>query len=70
MSMTADDVATLEFSRPCPCCDHQMDLSMIELVPLVPRTAGERLVFRCDKCGMTQVESNLISLASPEIAPR
>jgi C4-type Zn-finger protein len=67
--MTAADVATLDFTRPCPVCDHHMELSMIEIVPWAPRTTGERSLFRCDKCGMTQTEWNTISLASPGIAP-
>ena len=65
----ADDVSTLDFSRPCPVCDHHMELSMIETVPCATRTAGERILFRCEKCGMTQTEWNTISLASPDIAP-
>ena len=64
------DVTTLEFTRLCPVCDHHMDLSVIETVPWATRTAGERVVFRCEKCGMTQTEWNTISLVSPDIALR
>jgi C4-type Zn-finger protein len=67
--MTTDDITTLDFTRPCPVCDHHMDLSTIETVPWATRTAGERVVFRCEKCGVTQAEWNTISLPSPDIAP-
>jgi hypothetical protein len=46
-----------------------MELSNVETVPWAARTAGERVVFRCQKCGMTQSEWNTISLPSPDIAP-
>jgi hypothetical protein len=67
--MTADEVITLDLTRPCPVCDHHMELSTIETVPWAARTVGERLLFRCEKCGMTQTEWNTISLASPNITP-
>jgi hypothetical protein len=67
--MTADNVATLDFTRPCPVCDHHMGLSTIETVQWAARTAGERSLFRCEKCGMTQTEWSTVSLASPGIAP-
>jgi hypothetical protein len=68
--MTTAQIATLDFTRPCPICDHHMDLSEIESVQWAPRTAGERLVFRCEKCGMIQSEWNAIPLvpaSDPEI---
>jgi len=46
-----------------------MELSTIETVPWAARTAGERVVFRYEKCGMTQSEWSTISLPSPDIAP-
>ena len=67
--MTADDVTTLDFTRPCPVCDHHMELSTIETVPWATRTAGERFFFRWEKCGTTQTEWSTISLTSPDTAP-
>jgi hypothetical protein len=57
-------IATLDCTRPCPICDHHMDLSKVETVPWARRTAGERLVFRCKKCGMVQSEWNGYSVAA------
>src|SRR5271154_6919315 len=65
--MAADDITTLDFTRPCPVCDHHMELSMIETVPWAARTAGERVVFRCptasSRHGETSVQprSNLVA---------
>lgn len=67
--MTADDVLTLDFTRPCPVYDHHMDLSMIEILPWATRTPRQQFLFRCGGCGMTQTECSTISLASPAIAP-
>jgi hypothetical protein len=67
--MVDDKVATLDFTRPCPVCDHHMELSTIDAEVWASRTVGERLMFRCAKCGMTQREWNTISLASPNTAP-
>jgi hypothetical protein len=67
--MTADDVTTLDVAPPCPVCDHHMGLGMIEIMPWAPRTPRQQVLFRCDKCGMTQTEWSTISLASPNIAP-
>jgi hypothetical protein len=72
--MTAStQMATLDCARPCPVCDHHMDLSGIETKPWAGRALGERLVLRCGKCGMVQIEWNAIALLSPpvpEIAPK
>jgi len=42
-----------------------MDLSRIETVPWARRTAGERLVFCCTKCGMVQTEWRVQPLGQP-----
>ena len=71
--MTASmQTATLDGARPCPVCDHPMDLSSIETKPRARRALGQRLVLRCGKCGMVQIEWNAVALLSPpvpEIAP-
>jgi hypothetical protein len=72
--MTAStQMATLDCARPCPVCDHRMDQSRIETKPWAGRPLGERLVFRCGKCGIFQIEWNAIALLSPpgpEIVPK
>jgi C4-type Zn-finger protein len=71
--MTASaQVAMSDYARPCPVCDQEMELSKVETVPWATRTSGERLVFRCAKCGLLQTEWHTIpvlSSPSPEIAP-
>jgi hypothetical protein len=70
--MTASDqVAALDSTRPCPVCDQHLDLCKVETVPWAPRTSGERLVFRCAKCGVVQTEWNAIPLvvSGPGVAP-
>ncbi len=71
--MTAStQMETLDGARPCPVCNHHMDLSGIETKPWAGRPLGERLVLRCGKCGMVQIEWNAFALLSPpvpEIAP-
>ena len=62
--------AKLDFARPCPICDRHLGLSRVEIVPWGPRTLGERLVFRCAKCGMVRTEWNALPVADgPEIVP-
>ncbi len=64
------DVATFDCVRPCPICDHYLELSAVEVVPWAPRTSGERLVFRCENCGVAQTRWRAIPLVSaPEIVP-
>jgi hypothetical protein len=64
------DVTTFDCARPCPICDHHLELSAIEMVPWAPRTSGERLVFRCRNCGVAQTQWRAVPLVSaPEIAP-
>jgi hypothetical protein len=70
MSFSTNDIATFDFTRPCPICDQHLELSAIETVPWAPRTLGERLVFQCKNCGVAQTEWSSIPLVSaPEIVP-
>jgi hypothetical protein len=62
--------AKLDFTRPCPICDRHLDLSSVEMVPWGPRTLGERLVFRCAKCGVVRTEWNALPVVDgPEVVP-
>ncbi len=69
--MSSAQISTLDCTRPCPICEHHMDLSRIETVPWTWHTVGERFVFCCEKCGMVQTEWNAVPLlpAAPEIVP-
>jgi len=69
--MTAlDQVATLDCTRPCPICDHHLDLIGIETVPWARHTSGERLLFQCANCGVSRTEWNTLPIVSgPEIVP-
>jgi C4-type Zn-finger protein len=70
MSFSANNIATLDCTRPCPICDQHLELSAIETVPWARRTAGQQLVFRCENCGVAQTEWSSIPLVSaPEIVP-
>jgi hypothetical protein len=55
-------VATPDRTRPCRVCDNHMELTKVETFPWAPRTAGERLMFRCAKCGMVQSEWNAVPM--------
>ena len=70
MSFSANNIATLDCTRPCPICDQHLELSAIETVPWAKRTAGQQLVFRCENCGVAQTEWSSIPLVSaPKIVP-
>jgi hypothetical protein len=51
MSFSANNIATLDCTRPCPICDQHLELSAIETVPWARCTAGQQLVFRCKIVG-------------------
>src|SRR5712691_6330311 len=58
-SMTASQKAvSLNITKPCPICDHHMELGKIETVTWGPNACAERLVFRCEKCGVAQTQWN------------
>jgi hypothetical protein len=66
-----EQVATLDCTRPCPVCDQHLDLCKVETVSWAPRTSGERRVFRCARCGVTQSEWKTIPcvVSGPGISP-
>ena len=55
-------VAILDYTCPCPVCATHMDLVKIETVLWASRTAGERMTFRCAKCGMARSEWTTVPL--------
>jgi C4-type Zn-finger protein len=55
--MTASlEIATVRVTKPCPICDHHLELSSVETETWTPHTCAERLIFRCQKCGVTQTQ--------------
>jgi hypothetical protein len=64
-----DQIASLQFNRPCPICRGFMELNGIDSEPWSLRTMGECLRFRCTSCGMMQSEWTAISVEAPRAAP-
>jgi hypothetical protein len=60
-SMTASlEAAAMDITKPCPICDHHMRLGQIQTVAWGPNACAERLIFRCEKCGVAQTQWNAI----------
>jgi hypothetical protein len=52
------EAMAVTMTKPCPICDHHMALDKAETVPWSRNACGERLTFRCEKCGVTQTQWN------------
>jgi hypothetical protein len=57
MTASLEPVA-LNITKPCPVCDHHMELGKIETVTWGPNACAKRLIFRCKKCGVAQTQWN------------
>jgi hypothetical protein len=48
------EVSELDAPKRCPICGNPMHAKAAERVSWTPRTSGERHVFSCARCGVSQ----------------